>query len=77
VSAARVVILEGVYSARPELRDLIDLRLLLRIDETTRYARLLAREGSIGAWERQWHEAEEHYFSAIVPDAYFDVIIQQ
>lgn len=59
VEPRSIVIIEGVYSARPELGDLVDYRVLLRVSEATRVARLLAREGSIGAWERQWHEAEE------------------
>lgn len=72
-----IVIFEGVYSARPELSDLLDLRLLLRVSEPTRLARLLAREGSISAWERQWHEAEEWYFTRLVPSEEFDVILRE
>jgi uridine kinase len=70
-----VVLFTGVYTARPELADLVDLRLLLRVSEATRVARLLAREGSIGGWERQWHEAEEWYFTQVVPPHAFDVIL--
>jgi uridine kinase len=70
-----VVIFEGVYTARPELSDLVDLRILLQVREATRIAHLLAREGSIGAWERQWHEAEEWYFTHVVPPRGFDVIL--
>jgi hypothetical protein len=36
---------------------------------------LLAREGSIGAWERQWHEAEEWYFTHLAPPHGFDAIL--
>lgn len=70
-----VVFLEGVYSARPELSDLVDLRLLLRVSESTRQARLLAREGSISAWERQWHQAEDWYFTHLAPPEAFDLIL--
>jgi uridine kinase len=70
-----VVLFDGVYTARPELSDLVDLRLLLQVSEATRAARLLAREGSIGAWERQWHEAEEWYFTHVVPPHAFDAIV--
>lgn len=75
VEPRSVVLFTGVYTARPELADLVDLRLLLRVSEATRVARLLAREGGIGAWERQWHEAEEWYFSQVVPPHAFDVIL--
>lgn len=70
-----VIVFEGVYSGRPELSDLIDLRVLLRVSETTRLARLLAREGTISAWERQWHEAEDWYFAHGTPPSAFDVIV--
>ena len=71
------VLFEGVYTARPELADLVDLRLLLWVSEATRVARLLAREGGIGAWERQWHEAEEWYFARVVPSHVFDLILRE
>jgi uridine kinase len=70
-----VVLFEGVYTARSELADLVDLRILLWVDDATRGARLLAREGSIGAWERQWHEAEEWYFTHLAPSHGFDMIL--
>lgn len=69
------VLFEGVYTARPELSDLVDLRVLLEVAPATRLARLLAREGSIGAWERQWHEAEDWYFAQVVPPQLFDAIL--
>lgn len=74
--SSRVLIVEGVYSARPELADLLDLRLLLRVPDHVRMARLLARERSLTPWERQWHEAEEWYFTSVVPPASFDVIVE-
>jgi uridine kinase len=70
-----IVLFEGVYTARPELADLVDLRLLLRVSDATRVARLRTREGSIGAWEHQWHEAEEWYFTHVVPPHGFDAIV--
>jgi para-aminobenzoate synthetase len=68
-----IVILEGIYSARPELADLIDLSVLVRADEGVRESRLLARDGVIGPWERQWHFAEEYYFEFIRPPTSFDM----
>lgn len=75
VEPRSVVLLEGVYSARPELSDLVDLRVLLQVSEATRTRRLLAREGSISSWERQWHEAEDWYFKHLAPAQVFDVIL--
>jgi len=72
-----VVVFEGVYTARPELADLTDLRVLLRVSDEVRIARLLAREGTIGPWERQWHEAEEWYFAHDATPGWFDAIIDE
>ena len=58
LSPTPVVILEGVYSARPELADLVDLKVLVTVPDALREARLLEREGSIGPWELQWHQGE-------------------
>lgn len=69
-----IILLEGVYSGRPELADLLDARYLLTVPPEVRLARLLSREGAIGPWERQWHEAEEHYFSEVAPPSGFDLV---
>jgi len=75
LEAAPFVLLEGVYAARPELSDLVDLRVILTVSDATRDARLVAREGSIGPWERQWHEAETWYFENVAPLSGFDVVV--
>lgn len=71
----QVILLEGTYSARPELADLLGLSILVTVSDARREARLLSREGCIGPWERQWHEAEEHYFRTVMPAARFDIIV--
>lgn len=71
-----IVILEGVYAARPELADLLDLRVMLSVADDVRTARLLSREGSIGEWERQWHDAEAVYFQAVMPPEMFDIVFE-
>jgi uridine kinase len=71
-----VVILEGVYAARPEIADLLGLRVVIVVPDEVRLARLSAREGTIGPWERQWHEAEEFYFRSVMPTASFDVVVE-
>lgn len=71
-----IVILEGVYAARPELADLVDLRVLVELAEEARLERLLRREGAIGAWERQWHQAEDFYFEHVMPASVFDIVLR-
>lgn len=75
VGPAPILILEGVYSARPELQDLLDLTILATVPRTVREARLLNREGEVGPWERQWHEAEDWYFAHAAPQDGFDLVL--
>lgn len=74
---AGIVILEGAYSARPELSDLLDLRVLVDVPESVRLARLRARGGD--EWHEQWFDrwssAEDHYFAQVVPEAGFDLVL--
>ena len=77
IEPRQIIILEGVYSARPELADLIDLSVLLKVDEPVRQARLLAREGEMGAWEYQWQAAEDFYFKDVRPEQQFDVLFAE
>lgn len=74
---ADVVILEGAYSARPELSDLIDLRVLIEIPEELRWQRLIGREGDEYSreWDDRWRSAEDHYFTVVVPRSGFDLIL--
>ncbi len=77
VEPAPVVILDGAYSARPELHDLLDLRVLLAIDADVRRAQLLARNGEDyrADWEARWSDAELHYFGTVMPPEAFDLLI--
>lgn len=75
VDPAPILILEGAYSARPELRDLVDVSILATVPPALREARLLQREGEIGPWERQWHEAEDWYFAHAAPEVGFDLVL--
>jgi uridine kinase len=74
---AAVVILDGAYSARPELSDLYSLRVLLDVTRDIRRARLLLREGERyrAEWEACWEEAEDLYFDVLMPPAAFDLVL--
>lgn len=75
VAPVPVILLEGVYAARPELRDLLDMTILCTVPDALREARLREREGEIGPWERQWHEAEDWYFAEAATEAGFDLVL--
>lgn len=74
---ADVLILDGAYSARPELADIIDVSVLIEALDKTRQERILAREGAAFAmaWHKVWDSAEDYYFSKIRPKESFDLVI--
>jgi uridine kinase len=74
---ASVVILDGVYSARPELADLVDLRVLLDTPVDVREEQLLRREGDVyrAEWEARWSEGEGYYFGVVMPPEAFDLVL--
>lgn len=76
VSPDGLIILEGVYSNHPELRPFLDLSVLIETSDDTRLQRLIAREGELTAWERQWHRAEDHYFAKLALPESFDLVIK-
>ena len=65
--AANIVILEGAYSARPELHDIVDVRVLLDTPPERRRRQLLERESEEyrSDWEGRWLAAEDHYFGPV------------
>ena len=66
------VVLEGVYAARPELADLVDLTVHVDVDPAVRAARL-AQRADPADWAAFWERAEQHYFTRIRPAASFDL----
>lgn len=79
VSPARIVILDGAYSARPELADMIDLSILVTLDDAIRRERLRQREGEdlVADWHAVWDEAEDYYFGSVRPPEAFDLVISR
>jgi uridine kinase len=74
---ADVVILDGAYSARPQLADLFSLHALLDVPRDARRERLLRREGERhrAEWEARWGEAEDLYFETMMPPDAFDLVL--
>ncbi|MEZ5412228.1 MAG: hypothetical protein R2761_29620 [Acidimicrobiales bacterium] len=77
LEAGPVVILEGAYSARPELHDLLDLRVLLLAPAPLRTDRLRHRDGDTyhADWAARWSSAEDHYFGSVMPPSRFDLVL--
>ena len=74
---AAVIILDGAYSDRPELADLVALSVLVQVPAPVRQHRLTAREAPafLAAWHLRWDAAEAFYFTHVRPADTFDVIV--
>jgi len=76
-SPAPVIILDGLYSTRPELGDILGLRILVEAPDNLRARRLAAREGAdfMRVWQPAWDAREDYYFSVVRPRAAFDLVV--
>ena len=72
LSPADLIILEGVYAARPELIELVDAAVYLGVDPQTRTRRYAERENDPD-WVHFWERGEAYYFSAVRPPGSFDL----
>jgi molybdopterin-guanine dinucleotide biosynthesis protein A/uridine kinase len=72
ISAAKIIIVEGVYAARPELTELVDIAVYLGVDPQMRAERYAEREDD-PEWVRFWERGEAHYFRVVSPPASFDL----
>lgn len=72
------IILDGAYSARPELEDIIDISILINVKDSLRRLRLKEREGEpyMQDWHTRWDVAEDYYFSHHRPQESFDITIE-
>ena len=71
------MVLDGAYSTRPELSDLIDLAVLVDASPKLRRARLAAREtpNVLTVWHERWDAAEAYYFTHVRPAWSFDLVM--
>lgn len=65
VKASTILIVEGVYTCRPELSDLFDLKVFVDTDKQTRLTRMLARGHGNEQWIPKWEDAQDFYFDNI------------
>ena len=72
-----IILLDGAYSTRPELLDLIDITVLITCREDLRRERLLQREGEefVSEWHSVWNEAEKYYYSEVRTPDMFDLVV--
>jgi len=74
---APLIVVEGAYSSRPELADIIHLSVLVDSPVDVRHRRLALREDAefLRSWHIRWDDAEEYYFSEVRPRASFDLVV--
>ena len=75
---ADVILLDGAYTACPELADLVDLAILVDVPVEQRHVRLEAREdeGFLEQWHRKWDPVESYYFTQVRPRSSFDLVVK-
>jgi uridine kinase len=71
-----IVILEGVFSTRPELQPLIDIAIFVETPREERMRRMLARQQSGTSWMNRWMAAEDWYLQHIAPSLQADLVIE-
>ncbi|HUY37263.1 MAG TPA: AAA family ATPase [Candidatus Binataceae bacterium] len=70
-----IVIVEGVYSSRPELRELLDAIIFIDAPRGVRRRRMLARGHHDSDWMTPWMTAEDWYLEHIRPQDFADLIL--
>jgi uridine kinase len=77
VQAQGIVLIEGNYSTRDELRDYYDFRIWVQAPEEVRLARGVERggENTRDRWLNEWMPEEERYLAAQEPWRYADLVI--
>jgi uridine kinase len=74
VTPAPLVVLEGVFSAAPQLSDLVDRSVFVNTPEPERLRRLRAQT-TPSEWDDEWLKAEHAYFDLIRPKYSFDLVV--
>ena len=70
-----VLIVEGVYTLRPELRDYFDVTVFVQTSETTRLQRQSSRGENTRFWISRWVAAEDLYVAREKPWEWADVLL--
>jgi uridine kinase len=78
IEPAEVILLDGAYSASPQLSDLVDFTVFVEVSMEERHRRLALREDKefIERWHQVWDPVEAYYFSQVRPKTAFDLVVQ-
>src|ERR1700678_576000 len=75
VPGVELLLVEGVYSSRPELREYADLVLWVITSEKERVRRQFERSQNQGIWIRRWMAAESYYLENIHQPSSAEVVV--
>lgn len=75
VAPTPVIVLDGIYSGRPELGDVVDVAVLVETPAAERRRRLIARGHDNDAWWPRWDAAENLYFGTVRPAQSYDLVV--
>jgi uridine kinase len=75
VEPREIVLVEGVFSTRPELRAIIDVAIFIETPRDERIRRMLARPQPSTTWMDRWMAAEDWYLEHIAPQTRADLVI--
>ena len=72
-----IILLDGAYSAGPQLADLVDLSILVEVPEAERRDRLAMRQSAdfLRKWHARWDAVEGHYFASVRPKDAFHLVV--
>ena len=76
VEPREIIIVEGVFSMRPELKDLIDVTIFVETPRAERMRRMTTRPQSNSWWIDSWIAAEDWYFENLAPHLNSDLIVE-
>lgn len=72
------IIIEGAYAFHPEIPDIFDLKIFMKVDYDTQLKRIFERNGSgaLDAFKAKWIPLENKYFSSFNIEAKCDITIE-
>jgi uridine kinase len=76
VPMPEVVVVEGVYTLRPQLRDLVDVKVYVEASAQVRRQRQRDRGENPDDWIERWVAAEDVYVARTAPQAAADLVVQ-
>lgn len=75
VQATGIIVIEGCYAARPELRPYYDIVLFVETSAARRLQRQQERADATASWLARWDAAEQFYIQHDQPHHYADLVI--